>query len=74
MSKMAHSDIFLCQTKKNLLKNLYSRDLGILPPYSFMIDTHTKRLNDIKLSKYRSAPSSPYSITWFSLDNVEYKQ
>ena len=59
------------QNFKNNLVNLYCRDLGIVSPIALIQHTNTNILNDLKLSKFRCIPSSPFSINWFDLDNVE---
>ena len=56
---------------KSFLKNLYARDLGLISPKTFIENSNSIVLDQIKLSKTRSIQSQPHSITWLNLDNVE---
>ena len=46
----------------NLLKNLFARELGTITAQSFIANSNTRRLDDIRLSKYRSIPSLNRSV------------
>ena len=55
----------------NCIKNLYARDLGLISTNTFINYSNTRRLDEIRLSKYRSILPLKQSITWLNLDNVE---
>ena len=61
------------QISKNLIKNLFVRDLGIRSTVEFIVNTNTTRLNEIKLNKTRSIPSFQQSITWLALDQIDHR-
>jgi hypothetical protein len=46
----------------NLIKNLFARELGTITAQSFIGNSNTRRLDDIRLSKYRSIPSLNRSV------------
>lgn len=69
--KKPNKDPFFSSNVTNVLKKLYSRDLGILPSKSFILNLNTTNLKQFQLSKTRSIPSLKHSITWLSIDNVE---
>ena len=54
----------------NCIKNLYARDLGIISTTSFIAYSNTRRLDEIRLSKYRSVTSLKQSVTCLNLDSV----
>ena len=55
----------------NFIKNLYGRDLGVISANSFIHYSNSRRLDEIRLSKYRSIKPLKHSVTWLNLDNVE---
>lgn len=55
----------------NCIKNLFARDLGLISTNSFIAYSNTRRLDEIRLSKYRSILSLKQSVTWLNLDSVE---
>lgn len=55
----------------NLVKNLLTRDLGLLSTYEFMSEFNRTRLKDLALSRTRSIKQFSNSITWLSLDNID---
>jgi hypothetical protein len=57
----------------NLIKSLFTRDLGVVSKLDFIVKTNTSLLNEIKLSKNRSIPSFQQSVTWLSLDSVDQR-
>ena len=65
------SSFYSATTSFNALINLYSRDIGVLSPLSFVSNYNSRRLDEIRLSKYRSIPSLAYSVTWLGLENIE---
>ncbi len=55
------------------IKNLYGRDLGALSPEAFIYSIFEKSLNSFEISKYSNSENLNASVTWFSLDTIEYK-
>lgn len=56
---------------KNILKNLISRDLGLINSKKLIQNLNSSAIDEINLSKKRSFESQPHSSTWLNLDNVE---
>lgn len=59
------------QSSRNLVKNLFARDFGLLASTDFISGYNLSRLDGIKLSRSRSVKPLTNSITWFSLDNID---
>lgn len=62
---------FWGRSSRNLVKNLLSRDMGLLSSAEFISGFNRSRLDNIKLSRTRSINPLANSVTWFSLDNID---
>ncbi len=57
---------------KNLILNTYKKEMGILNNKIFISSVFSNSLQNLELSE-KSGYYSDYSITWLSLDNVDYR-
>jgi hypothetical protein len=58
---------------KNIVLNAHEKEIGQMNCQKFISTIFSNNLDNIELNKERNILTSDYSITWLSLETIDYR-